>query len=142
MSGISSFITAFCVCLVLLGFLYILCPSGTMSKPVKYVFCLCFICCMLSCTVGLGSIDFSSVSFESDERQIITEEMSANTARMVFASALENSGIEFEKITVHTNKLADGSICISKVTVFTYASPEAVKAVFDTVDFEVEVINE
>lgn len=142
MSGISSFIMAFCVCLVLLGFLYILCPSGSMSKPVKHVFCLCFICCMLSCGAGLKSIDFSEFSFDDSKQQIITEEMSAETARQVFASALTKSGIDFKKITVHTNKLDDGSISISKVAVFTSASPDAVKAVLDSVDFEVEVINE
>ncbi len=142
MSGLSSFITAFCVCLVLLGFLYILCPGGSMSKPIKYVFCLCFICCMLSSTALLKNVDFSEVSFDNSEHQIITEEMSANTARQVFASALTKSGIDFEKITVHTNKMNDGSISIIKVIIYTSASPDAVKAVFDNVDFEVEVINE
>lgn len=113
-----------------------------MSKPVKYVFCLCFICCMLSSTALIKNVDFSEISFDNTKQQIINEEMSAETARQVFASALTKSDIDFEKIMVNTNKMNDGSISIIKVTIYTNAPPDAVKAVFYNVDFEVEVINE
>ncbi len=141
MQGINSFIISFCVSCILLGFLYLLCPTGNMSTSVKYVFCLCFVCCVVGTIVGMPNIDFSF--FEKNQQmQILTEQNAAVTAQAIFCEALRQQNINFRKITVDTNKLADNSIVISKVSVYTGESPQKVIDVLASKSYEVVVINE
>lgn len=141
MNNFSAFIISFCVSCILLGFLYILCPSGSMAKSVKYVFCLCFVCCVICTVVAIPKPDFSY--FEStDTNEIVTEQNVAVTAQSIFAEALCQAGINFKKITVDTNKLNDGSIVISKVTVHTRESPQSINEAIGSDSYEVDVINE
>lgn len=141
MMGINHFIISFCTGCVLLGFLYMLCPSGNMSAPVKYVFCLCFVCCVIGTALSIPSPDF--LEFEKiGNTDILTEQNTAVTAQSVFGEALRQQNISFRKITVNTNKLQDGSIFISKVTVYTSEPTQNVLAVLDSDSYEVVVINE
>lgn len=141
MASINQFIISFCTGCVLLGFLYMLCPSGNMSASVKYVFCLCFVCCVIGAAFSMTSPDFSEFdSFETSD--LLTEQNTAITAQSVFSEALRQQNISFRKITVNTNKTSDGSIFISKVTVFTSEPEQNVLAVLQSDNYEVVVINE
>lgn len=141
MNNLSVFMICFCSSCIILGFLYMLCPSGSISQSVKYVFCLCFLCCVLSCVTGLPKVDFSAFD-TADEYEVVTEQSAAATAQTVFAQALIDAGLNFRKITVDTNKLSNGSITISKVTVFTSATADQINAVIGSDSYEVSVINE
>ncbi len=141
MNGLSSFIISFCAGCILLGFLYMLCPSGSMRASVKYVFSLCFVCCVIGAAAALPTPDFSY--FESAyEGEILTEKNSAVTAQTVFAEALNNKEINFTKITVDTNKLTDGSIIINKVTVYTTEPPQKINDAIGSDSYEVVIVNE
>ena len=141
MQGINSFIISFCVSSILLGFLYLLCPNGNMSASVKYVFCLCLVCCILGTAVAIPNVDLSF--FENkQEIPILTEQNTATTAQAIFCEALTKQNINFRKITVDTNKLADNSIIISKICVYTDESPQKVIDVLASDSYEVVVINE
>lgn len=141
MSNLASFMISFCSSCILLGFLYMLCPEGGMSRPVKYVFCLCFLCCVLSCVTTMPKIDFAAVDTHSDTASV-TEQSAAVTAQMIFTEALTAADINFSKIDVCTNKLSDGSIIISRVTVYTTASADEISAAIGSDSYEVSVINE
>lgn len=141
MNNLSIFMISFCSSCILLGFLYMLCPEGSINSSVKYVFCLCFLCCVLSGITSLPKIDLTQFKTASDA-QIITEQSAAATAQTVFARALIDQNINFTKITVDTNKLQNGSITISKVTVYTAASAEQINAAIGSDSYEVCVINE
>lgn len=141
MNSLSSFMISFCSASIILGFLYMICPSGSMTKSVKYVFCLCFLCCILSVVTNLPKINFDAFDLESNN-EIITEQTAAATAQTVFSQALVENQINFKKITVDTNKLSDGSITISRVTVYTSATAEQINSVIGTGSYEVNVINE
>lgn len=141
MNSLSSFMISFCSASIILGFLYMICPSGSMTKSVKYVFCLCFLCCILSVFTNLPKINFDAFDLESNN-EIITEQTAAATAQTVFSQALVENQINFKKITVDTNKLSDGSITISRVTVYTSATAEQINSVIGTGSYEVNVINE
>ena len=141
MNNLSAFAVSFCSSCILLGFLYMLCPAGSMEKSVKYVFCLCFLCCVLGCVTNLKSIDLSAFDTTS-KSEIITDQSASITAERVFAQALTDKNIDFKKITVDTNKLSDGSITISRVTVYTCASAEQITQVIGSDGYEVNVINE
>ena len=141
MSGINSFIISFCSSCILLGFLYMLCPSGNMSAPVKYVFCLCFVCCVVGTAISIKPPDFTMFE-KTQNTNILTEQNVAATAQAVFCEALTNQSINFRKITVDTNKLSDGSIIISKITVYTNESSQKVTQAIGSNSYEVVVINE
>ena len=141
MNNLSSFMISFCSCSVLLGFLYMLCPSGSMKDSIRYVFCLCFVCCIFSGVISIQKTDFDAFN-SADNTEIITEESSALTAQAVFAEALNSADINFRKIDVDTNKLPDGSITIIRVTVYTDAAEEEIISVIGSDSYEVYVINE
>ncbi len=141
MSGINSFIVSFCGGCILLGVLYMLCPTGNMSKSVKYVFCLCFVCMVVGSAISIKPPDLSM--FDNIEHtEILTEQNVAVTAQTVFGEALTQKDVNFRKITVNTNKISDGSIVISKVTVYTDESHQKVTEVIGSDSYEVVVINE
>lgn len=141
MNGINSFIISFCGSCILLGFLYMLCPSGSMSASVKYIFCLCFVCCVIGAAFSIKLPDFSQFDKVGDV-EILSEQSAAVTAQMVFGEALTQKNINFRKITVDTNKLSDGSIIISRITVYTSEMPQLVTKAIESDSYEVVVINE
>lgn len=141
MNGINSFIISFSSSCILLGFLYMLCPSGNMSASVKYIFCLCFVCCIVGSALSIKQPDFSMIE-KAQNAEIITEQNASVTAQMIFSEALTQKNINFRKITVDTNKLADGSIVISRITVYTSEPPQKVLEAIKSDSYEVIVINE
>ena len=140
MSGFLSFITGFCSVCILIGMLYMLIPEGTMSGSVKYVFSLCFLCCILSGTVGMSRINADEFDF-STQQAYVNEDMAARTAEQIFSRALESRNIDFTKIRVITDKTDDGGISIIKVIVYTSAPSEEILKVISSDDYEVKVIN-
>lgn len=141
MSNLSSFMISFCSSCILLGFLYMLCPDGSMSKSVKYVFCLCFLCCVLSTVIGMPKIDLGDFS-QTSKSDTVTEQSAATTAQLIFTEALTRSNINFAKIEIDTNKLSDGSITISRVTVYSTVPADQIIAAIGSDSYEVCVINE
>lgn len=141
MNGLSSFIISFCGSCVLLGFLYMLCPSGSMSAPVKYVFCLCFVCCVVGAALSIPNPDFSYFD-GSEGADILNEQNTSVTVQAVFSEALRQSDINFRKITVDTNKMSDGSIIISKVTVYSGDDKSKIIQAIGSDSYEVVIINE
>ena len=141
MSGINSFIVSFCGGCILLGVLYMLCPTGNMSKSVKYVFCLCFVCMVVGAALSIKPPDLSMFD-DIKHTEILTEQNVAVTAQTVFGEALTQISINFRKITVDTNKISDGSIVINRVTVYTDEPQQKVTQVIRSDSYEVVVINE
>ncbi len=141
MSGFSSFVISFCTGCVLLGFLFVLCPTGNMHLSVKYVFCLCFVCCVVGGIVNIKAPDFSDFERGNTE-EVLTEENAAVTSQMVFEEALRQQNINFRKITVKTNKLTNGSIIIDRVTIFTNEDASKILQIIDSDNYEVIIVNE
>lgn len=141
MGNFSSFMISFSSSCLLLGFLYMLCPSSNMKSPVKYVFGLCFLCCILNCVTDISKWDIGDLKWSSSS-EIITEQNAEVTSLSIFEQALKAADIKFTKISVDTNKLRDGSITINRVTVYTAASFDEVVATIGSDSYEVIVINE
>lgn len=118
-----------------------LCPDGKLKAAVKYTFCLSFLCCILSLTVHIKNIDFDF----SEENGKISPPPDAATAaaQAVFEQALNDSGTQFSKITVCTDKTSDGSIIIIEVIVYSPEPEEKIRRVLENGQaYEVTVINE
>lgn len=141
MKVFNEFVIVFCTSCIFLGFLYMLCPDGNISPSVKYIFCLCFLCCVLSSVANFKKIDFGDFASEI-ETDYLTEQSAAVTAQSVFETALSSQNINFTKISVDTNKLSDGSIIISKVTVYSDCEPEEIIKAIGSDSYEVCVVNE
>ena len=140
MNSITSFIVSFCGSCILLGFLYMLCPAGSINKSVRCVFCLCFICCIIGVATNI-SVDFSWFD-DTKTDTILTEQNVGVTAQMVFGEALKAKNINFRKIVIDTNKLSDGSIVINRVTVYTSETLQKVLDAIGSDSYEVTVVNE
>ncbi len=139
----TQFITSFCVGSVLIGSLYIICPKGNISKQIKYIFSLIFLIIIISAAnVPLKSVDFDTLS--PKDIQIDTEALETRAAEYVFSYTLKKQNINFQKISIFTDKTEDGSIVITKVVVVTKEPPQKVtNALAGLLDNrEVEIINE
>ena len=140
MNTLKIFVAAFCGGCVLLGTLYVLVPSGNISKPVKFAICLCFLLSVL--TVALNRKDDITPAFSYSETDFENERLSAEAARLVFAAALDSANIKFSKITVFTDKSQTGGISITKVYVYTSAAKDEVNAAIGSDDYGLVIINE
>lgn len=139
----TQFITSFCVGSILIGSLYIICPKGNISKQIKYIFSLIFLVIIISAAnVPLKSFNFDALSPQDIE--IDTESLETSAAEYVFSYTLKKQNINFQEISIFTDKTSDGSIVITKVVVVTDEPPQKViNALAGLLDNrEVEIINE
>lgn len=143
MSGaFSAFITAFCAASIIIGALYLLCPDGAMSKPVKYLFSLIFILAVIGAAAGLKNM---SVSFDAEPASVeLSDNMKVAAAEYTYRYALTQAGINFTQITVCTDKSEDGSIIINKVIVYSDCEEQRIREALGVAaqNYKVEVINE
>lgn len=141
MNGFSSFIAAFCGSCIIIGLMYIICPEKQ-KHTVKFLFGIVFILSVLSAFVNLKDIslpDFGSADYSQNQTDIAEA-----SARLVYEGALKNSGINFSKIEVCTDKNADGSIIITKVIIYSDANRADILAALGTVSktYKVEIKND
>lgn len=141
MTALKGFISVFCTLCCTLGGLFILSPKGSFEKPVRYVFALTVLLCTLTSIISLTKLDLNLNTQEFEISDI--SQFSKGTAEAVFKTALVKENVTFKKIEVITDKLENGSINITKVTVFSDEDPEKIKEIISPDGtLEVEVINE
>ena len=143
MNALNSFITAVCAACVIIGAAYLICPDGSMQKPVKYVLSLVFIAVIIS-AVPIARVKFD-LNFNAYEYSEKTEdELLISGAEYVYGSVLKKAGVNFNKITVCTHKTESGGISIIKIAVSTNEPEYKVKEALNAagVNYEVTVQNE
>ncbi len=143
MNYLTSFFMSFCVSAIFIGAIFIICPGGKMSKPIKYILCLVFTVIIIA-SVSKINPDFDLPNFENQTSQINTDKLKIQSAEYVWGACLKSANITFEKITVCTTKSQDDRIIISKVMIFSNESKENIlNALGDLAKaVEVEIINE
>lgn len=144
MKSLNSFAISLCAVSIFIGALYIILPSGSMSKPVKYVLSLAFLLSLTALggiTVAPAELELSD--YDTDYTSAYYDSQTAS-AKYVYEYILQKANIDFSEITVCTDKTENGSISIIKVTVKSSATKEEIIAVLEGVaeNVEVEVINE
>ncbi len=143
MNALNSFITAVCAACVIIGAAYLICPDGSMQKLVKYVLSLVFIAVIIS-AVPIARVKFD-LNFNAYEYSEKTEdELLISDAKYVYGSVLKKAGVNFNKITVCTDKTESGGISIIKIAVSTNEPEYKVKEALNAagVNYEVTVQNE
>ncbi|MBQ2285752.1 MAG: hypothetical protein U0K18_01240 [Acutalibacteraceae bacterium] len=143
MSWLNSFLTSVCAALVLIGALYLITPDGSMGKPVRYVLSLCF----LAVIVAFAPFNAAKLDFEFEKQACESQtetDLITDAAVYVYTQALKNSGINFNKITVCTDKTENGSISITKILIYSNEPDYKIRdALADAAkNYEVVVINE
>lgn len=143
MNFFSTFVASFCAACVFIGGLFILCPSGAMSRSVKYIFTLVFVLTVISAAaIAVGKWEYQKFDFTTTVPE--SEELDINTARYVYAAALQKSGIDFSEITVCTDKTTSGGISISKVIICSDCESQRILSALEGLaeNIEVEIKNE
>ena len=140
MKQIILFISGFCVSGVLFGALYLLIPEGTFKKPLKYVFGVCFICCIIAFFPSSPDFDYSAELAE--ETSAINDTAVLYAARLTVQTALEKAGIQYRDVRVSAVKDVDGGITGLEVTVVSDEPPQRITAVVQSENIKVSVINE
>lgn len=118
-----------------------LCPKGAAEKAVKYIFSLIFLICIISSVPVLKKINADIILSENELQ--ISDEMRETAARLTVEAALRNAGIEFNEITLYTDKSENGSIKITKVRVVSSAPYEKIQEALGGEDtaYSVEVVS-
>lgn len=139
----TQFFISFSVSCILIGSLYIICPEGTISMPIKYIFSLVFLVIVISAAnIPIKNIDFS---FETGiQNQTNITEMQTSAAEYIYSYTLTAENIKFSKIYVCTDNSEDDSIVITKVVIVTKESREKIIKALGILaqNREVEIINE
>ena len=143
MNYIETFLIAFCAAAVFIGALYMLCPDGAMSKPIKYILSLIFILSVIS----VAGITVKNANLELDFSSPKVRDSAAleiSSAEYVYSYALSSAGIEFSEIEIFTDKTPDGRISINKVIIYSGCERQKIiDALGETTkNIEVEVIDD
>lgn len=143
MNSFSSFITAFCVACILIGCLYIICPEGKLSKPLKYILSLLFVVIIISSS-KLIVINKNVKLALPETNNTDYEELQLSSAKYLYSYTLKSQSINFKEIYFYTDKSEDGSIVINKVVIITDCEKESVLNTLGELSKarEVEIINE
>lgn len=139
----TQFIISFCAGCILIGSLYLVCPEGNLSKPIKTVFSLAFLVIVISA----ANIPIKNISPHFTPSATLSQnynDMQTAAAEYVFSKALKSQNINFSKITIYTNNSTPESIVISKVVIVSDETEEKILKALGELqnNREVEIINE
>ena len=143
MSYLNSFLMSFCVSAIFIGAVFLICPGGKMSKPVKYILTLVFTVVIIT-SVSNKNFDLDFSDFKVPTVDTDGEELKIQSAEYVLGEVLRQNGVNFSKITVCTTKAEDSSIVISKVIIFSQERDEKILDALSEIvkNYEVEIKNE
>ena len=143
MSGLNTFLASLCAAAVFIGALHLICPDGSLGKPVKYVLSLVFLVTVISAAGLLKGGITADISFNTTA-EVSDEALKAAEAKYVYGQVLKSNEINFTEITVCTDKTEDGSIVISKVIIFSDCAEERIRSALGEAaqNIEVEIVNE
>lgn len=139
----TQFFVSFSTGCILLGALYIICPEGNMSKPIKHIFSLIFLVIIISA----ANIPFNKIDFSMPATAIETDaylNMQTYSAKYVYETALKTQNVNFSEISIFTDKTADGSIVITKVVITSNDEKQKILNAISGIgqNREVEIVNE
>lgn len=101
---------------ILIGSVYIICPSGQMNRPMKYIAGLIILLCIVT--------PFMSASFDIDKIEtsvnfsVSAEQMLIKQTEYIAEAVLKEHGIEFDKIEVSMDISDYGGISIYRIHLY------------------------
>lgn len=139
----TQFFISFSVGCILIGALYIICPEGNISKPIRYLFSLVFSVIIISA----ANIPLKKITFplpEATASQASLTEMQSLSAQYIYSYTLAAQNINFREIYVCTDNSNDKSIVITKVIIVSDEPREKIIKALGVLakEREVEIVNE
>lgn len=143
MNWFNSLITAFCTAGICFGLLILICPNGKLQKSVRFTVSLCFLLIIISVAGVKITLDNFEIDFNANSSVDISS-METKAAEYTFSLALQNAGIEFEKISVYTDNSSSDSIGFTVVEIYTQCDRQRIINALggERQGLEVRVINE
>ncbi len=132
MDDIKNWAFSICSASICGAIMNIILPEGSTQKIFKSVFCVFFLCCVVSPLFGmdifsekdiLNSFDFEYKEEEGTENKFYESSIKAmeDEIRNRTEQVLKDNGIDFTNISLKINILEDGGIEISEFSVFVYS---------------------
>ncbi len=143
MNYFTSFLTAFCVAAIFIGAVFLICPNGKMSQPLKYILSLIFTLVVIS-SVSKFQFDFDFTLPKSETYTENADAIKIQSAEYVLSSCLKANNINFSKIEIQTTNSNDNSIIINKVIIFSNDEKDKIISSLAELskEYEVEIKNE
>lgn len=140
METVRNIATSVSVSAVIIGAVYIICPSGVMKRSAEYIIGLVMLCALL---IPVTGADFKSVA-TSAERDFTVQAggMLSSQAEYIVKNLLEGENITFGEITAKTDISCDGDIIISSVTITGVSDPAAAERLLSPYCSEVIIKND
>ncbi len=131
MENIAQIVMGLSAAAIFIGAMFIMTPTGNISKSVRYVFTLVFFCSCIALFIGVGDIklDFGSASGKTDYTAAC--ELTKTQAEYICAAALKDNDISFNKISVSTDIDEAGGIFISSIKVYSSCDAEQIKKIIN-----------
>ena len=117
---------------VIIGSVYIICPNGQMSRPVKYIAGLIILLCIVT--------PFMSASFDIDKTEtsmdfsLSAEPMLIKQTEYIAEAVLTEHNIEFDKIEVSMDISDDGSISIYRIYLYGVSDGSAAELLRESIN--------
>ncbi len=141
MNTLSSIILGISSAAILIGSLFVLCPSGGMGRTLRYVFTLVFLGCCVSLFLKIGKVEFRFPEYETAVDNTVAAGMTAAQAEYICRAALIDQNISFSQINIFTDIDETGSIFIKRIEVVSRDNAEKIRQTINStvVTKEVEV---
>lgn len=141
MNTLSGIILGISSSAILIGSLFILCPSGSMGRTLRYVFTLVFLCCCVALFLKIGKVELDFPEYDTAVDNTAAANMTAAQAEYICRAALIDQNISFSRINVFTDIDETGSIFIKRIEVVSTDSAEKIRQTIENtvVTKEVEV---
>ena len=146
MSSVKGVVLGICAASLVLGAVYMLRPSGTVTeKSIRFAFAVIFLSVTVISVSALFKKEFRPGSLAADNTYIESAaEIVSAQAEYLTGEILQENNIEFKKISVLTDKTENGDIFIKRITVVSGEDFEKVREYITSVieTNGVEVIDE
>lgn len=116
---------------IFIGAMFIMAPTGNMSKSVRYVFTLAFFCSCIALFMGMGDIELDFALTSDNTDYTAARSLTETQAEYICAAALRDNNISFDKISVSTDIDGEGGIFISSIEVLSSDEGALIKKIIN-----------
>ena len=131
MKNISQIVLGLSAAAIFIGAMFILSPSGSTNKSVRYVFALTFLCTCIGLFAGVSGVKFDFTTQNKAPDYTTAKKLTEHQAEYICAAALSDKNISFDKILVSTDIDESSGIFISNIEVYSAANDQLIKKIIN-----------
>lgn len=131
MTYISQVVLGISAAAIFVGAMFMLAPSGNLSKSVRYVFTLVFLCVCITFFLKIGNREVRFVLDEPETDYTTAHNLTSIQAEKICSAALDDNNISYEKISVSTDINESDGIFISNVRIVSDDDAELIRTIIN-----------